>query len=102
MTQDEIHYLPPKLPVKGIIGGAGSYAAIGARLFRKPRFSHLVGWIIHVGSDFPPDLLKQIKSWETDVNLIETNDRLTTRAWNKYGVDERRGNVNACLLRQIK
>ena len=92
---DEIHFQPPRPPVYEIIGGAGSYAAIGARITQRPGFKHLVSWTIHVGHDFPVKLIKQINDWDTAVNWIVTKDRLTTRGWNKYGPDDYRGNIDA-------
>ncbi|KAA6407086.1 MAG: hypothetical protein FRX48_09152 [Lasallia pustulata] len=88
---DEIHFPPPQPPVFNIIGGAGSYSALGARLFSPPPLSSKVGWVVHAGADFPEPLRKSIMSWNTSCALIETPDRLTTRGFNKYGHDEFRG-----------
>ncbi|KAI0393840.1 Ribokinase-like protein [Xylariaceae sp. FL0594] len=84
---DEIEFIPPTPPVKDILGGAGTYSALGARLFSPPPFSTSVGWIVDKGSDFPPELDTLIASWGTSVLMRETPDRLTTRGWNGY--DER-------------
>lgn len=84
---DEIEYLPPKPPIKGIIGGAGTYSALGARLFSPaPLASGRVGWIVDRGADFPDAMAAQISSWQTGVLLRppEPADRLTTRGWNGY------------------
>jgi len=81
---DEIHYPPPQEPVYDIMGGAGTYAVLGYRFFAQaaPRE---IGWFVDVGNDFPPQLLEEIKSWETGV-IIRTNQaRQTTRGWNFYG-----------------
>ncbi|KAI1434536.1 Ribokinase-like protein [Xylaria sp. CBS 124048] len=87
---DEIHYLPPTPPVKDVLGGAGTYSALGARLFSPPPRSESVGWIVDKGTDFPPALEASILSWGTSVLLRETPDRLTTRAWNGYDDRENR------------
>ncbi|RFU24620.1 hypothetical protein B7463_g11716, partial [Scytalidium lignicola] len=87
---DEIHYLPPKPPVYDILGGAGSYAALGARIFSPPPQSRSISWIIDKGSDFPEDLLNQVNSWETSCVIRSTPDRLTTRGWNGYDSNENR------------
>ncbi|KAF1976493.1 Ribokinase-like protein [Bimuria novae-zelandiae CBS 107.79] len=87
---DEIEFAPPKPPVKDIVGGAGSYSALGARIFSPPPRSKQVGWIVDCGSDFPPNLRDYIASWETGVLMRETPDRLTTRGWNGYGENEHR------------
>ncbi|XXG94255.1 hypothetical protein Hte_000509 [Hypoxylon texense] len=87
---DEIEYLPPTPPVKDILGGAGSYSALGARLFSPPPLSRSVGWIIDKGSDFPAALEDLIASWETSVLIRPTPDRLTTRGWNGYDEHQNR------------
>jgi hypothetical protein len=88
---DEIHFPPPTPPVTNILGGAGSYSALGARLFSPPPTSKSVGWIVDCGSDFPAELRECIASWETGVVVRETPGRLTTRGWNGYGEGEVRG-----------
>ncbi|EAT87060.1 hypothetical protein HBI56_140060 [Parastagonospora nodorum] len=87
---DEIEFPPPKPPVKDIVGGAGAYSALGARLFSPPPKSKSVGWIVDCGSDFPPELRDFIAKWQTGVVMRETPDRLTTRGWNGYGANEHR------------
>ena len=87
---DEIHHPPPKPPDKDVMGGGGLYTALGARLFRPPPSSSKVGWIIHEGHDFPPELKQLIQSWRTSCLFISTPDRPTTRARNTYGPGEHR------------
>ncbi|KAH9826078.1 pfkB family carbohydrate kinase [Teratosphaeria destructans] len=87
-------YPPPtaadQTPKTDIIGGAGTYSAIGARLFSPPPHqSKSIGWIVDKGTDFPPDLLDLIASWQTGA-LIRPRDALTTRGWNGYGENEHR------------
>lgn len=83
--QDEIEYPPPRPPQKDILGGAGSYSALGARLFSPaPVQSKTVGWLVDQGSDFPPAITSLIDSWETSALLRLDPDRLTTRGWNGY------------------
>lgn len=87
-SQDEIEYPPPRPPQKDILGGAGSYSALGARLFSPaPLTSKTVGWIVDQGSDFPPAITSLIDSWGTSALLRHDTSRLTTRGWNGY-VDE--------------
>ncbi|KAB5535248.1 hypothetical protein GE09DRAFT_1143170, partial [Coniochaeta sp. 2T2.1] len=82
---DEIEYPPPRPSLRDIIGGAGTYSALGARLFSpSPTLSRKVGWIVDQGSDFPPSITSLITSWDTGVLLRSTPDRLTTRGWNGY------------------
>ncbi|KAI0447810.1 Ribokinase-like protein [Xylaria telfairii] len=87
---DDIEYLAPTPPVKDILGGAGTYSALGARLLSPPPRSGSVGWIVDKGSDFPPDLETLIESWGTSVLLRETPERLTTRGWNGYDEHQNR------------
>lgn len=88
---DDIHFPAPRPPVVGIIGGAGSWAALGARLFRQPPSAELVGWVIHAGSDFPSQLENEIISWSTSGDIIRTPERLTTRGLNTYVNSDHRG-----------
>ncbi|OAG19287.1 Ribokinase-like protein [Alternaria alternata] len=88
---DEIEFPPPKPTVKDIVGGAGSYSALGARIFSPPPQSESVGWIVDCGSDFPPELRDFIAQWRTGVLVRKTPERLTTRGWNGYtGENEHR------------
>lgn len=88
---DDIEYLPPRPPVRDILGGAGAYAALGARLFSPaPRLSRTVGWIVDQGSDFPAAMGRQIDAWQSAVVLRQDDARLTTRGWNGYDVAEKR------------
>ncbi|WPG97862.1 Ribokinase-like protein [Acrodontium crateriforme] len=86
-------YPPPtaadQTPQKDIIGGAGTYSAIGARLFSPPPKSKSVGWIVDTGTDFPADVHETITSWQTGV-LMRPRDALTTRGWNGYGENDHR------------
>ncbi|KAF2999020.1 hypothetical protein E8E13_008136 [Curvularia kusanoi] len=87
---DEIEFPPPKPPATDIVGGAGSYSALGARIFSPPPQSKSVGWIVDCGSDFPDELRDFIASWESGAVIRETPHRLTTRGWNGYGENEHR------------
>ena len=81
---------PNQAPQKDIIGGAGTYSAVGARLFSPaPALSKSVGWIVDAGPDFPADLRETIASWQTSV-LMRPRDGLTTRGWNGYGANDHR------------
>ncbi|KAL2138467.1 hypothetical protein VTI28DRAFT_6744 [Corynascus sepedonium] len=81
---DEIEFLPPKPPAHDVLGGAGSYSALGARLFSPPPSSKTVGWIVDQGSDFPPSVTSLIDSWQTSALFRHDPSRLTTRGWNGY------------------
>ncbi|KAI1921277.1 hypothetical protein LOZ12_001206 [Ophidiomyces ophidiicola] len=90
MDADDIEFEAPTPPVTGVIGGAGSYAAVGARMVAGQEHSNTVGWIVDCGSDFPGTIKETILSWNTHCIFREDHSRLTTRGWNGYGPDEKR------------
>ncbi|KAK4134163.1 Ribokinase-like protein [Trichocladium antarcticum] len=81
---DEIEFPPPRAPVHDIPGGAGTFAALGARLLSPPPLSRTVGWIVDRGSDFPPAITSLLTTWQTSAHLRTDPTRLTTRGWNGY------------------
>ncbi|KAL8870498.1 MAG: hypothetical protein Q9174_003475 [Haloplaca sp. 1 TL-2023] len=81
---DEIHHPPPKGSDLEVMGGAGLYAALGARLFRPDPASSRVGWVVHQGYDFPTSAQQAIDAWHTHCKFIHTPHRQTTRAYNRY------------------
>lgn len=87
---DEIHFLPPRAPATNVIGGAGPYAAVGARLFSPPPSSGSVGWIVDEGCDFPSEIRQTVRSWDTSCLFRRSAERATTKAWNGYGIDQQR------------
>ncbi|PGH11526.1 hypothetical protein AJ80_07092 [Polytolypa hystricis UAMH7299] len=87
---DEIEFEEPEPSVNDIMGGAGSYAVVGARMVAGQEHSRSVGWIVNVGSDFPESIRETITSWNTHCLFRENMDRLTTRGWNGYGPNEKR------------
>jgi sugar/nucleoside kinase (ribokinase family) len=93
LTQPDDIYPPPSAPDQtpqiNIMGGAGTFSAIGARLFSPPPRSKSVGWIIDAGTDFPDELRNLVSSWNTGV-LIQPRNALTTRGWNGYGENDHR------------
>lgn len=88
---DDIDFEGTRPNVKNILGGAASFAVVGARLVAGKKHSQAVSWIVDVGSDFPPEVLQLLKSWDTGCVFREDHSRLTTRAWNGYGLNEKRG-----------
>ncbi|KAI5850880.1 Ribokinase-like protein [Tricharina praecox] len=83
---DQIHFGPAsaRKVVDDIIGGAGTYAILGARLFSPPPQSRRIGWIVDAGRDFPPSLLAPLTALDTHLILRRSTSRLTTRGWNSY------------------
>lgn len=88
---DDIDFGGCRPGVKNIIGGAGSFAVVGARLVAGSAHAQSVSWIVDVGSDFMLETLAVIKSWDTNCVIREDHGRLTTRAWNGYHPNEKRG-----------
>ena len=93
---DDIFYPIPRLPSLNVLGGAGSYAVLGARIVCGPKRSSDIGWTVHKGSDFPESVKRQIDTWQTSCIFIETPVRLTTRALNVYRQNEIRGRLVSC------
>ncbi|GLA95401.1 hypothetical protein AtubIFM57143_002409 [Aspergillus tubingensis] len=87
---DDIDFDGTRPNIKNVLGGAASFAVVGARLVTGREHSQAVSWIVDVGSDFPPDVLDLLKSWDTNCVFREDQSRLTTRAWNGYGPNEKR------------
>lgn len=88
---DEIEYINGRAAEQKIIGGAGTYAALGARLAAGASNAQYVSWIVDMGSDFPPEFKALIESWRTSCTFRLDMNRLTTTAWNGYGPNEYRG-----------
>ncbi|KAI5955779.1 MAK32 [Candida jiufengensis] len=81
---DENRYIDPPAPSQtDIIGGAGTYAIIGARIVTELNKAHLISGIIDKGTDFPTSVLEELKSWSTGI-IYRKSDRLTTRGCNIY------------------
>ncbi|CAG8907879.1 unnamed protein product [Penicillium egyptiacum] len=87
---DDIDFGDSRPGVKNILGGAASFAVVGARLVSGSKYARSVSWIVDVGSDFPAETFDVIKSWNTACVFREDPSRLTTRAWNGYHPDEKR------------
>lgn len=91
---DEIEWQTPNPPTPktNLIGGAGTYAVLGARLAVSPshHLSRTVSWIVDIGSDFPSEVKSTIDAWNTNCVFRHDPHRLTTRAWNGYGANELR------------
>ncbi|KAI9038817.1 PfkB family carbohydrate kinase [Aspergillus affinis] len=87
---DDIEFGGIRPDVKNVLGGAASFAVVGARLVAGKDHARSVSWIVDVGSDFPQEVLDTINAWDTDCMIREDPTRLTTRAWNGYGHNEQR------------
>jgi sugar/nucleoside kinase (ribokinase family) len=90
---DEIHPSPtsPDQTIhRDILGGAGSYSALGARLLSSTlQEAESIGWTIDVGTDFPAEIRSTIDSWGTTAVFRDRpHGELTTRGWNGYSGNE--------------
>ena len=86
---------PPKLLYSNVLGGAGIYAALGARIFRGEDLNEengckSVGVIVHEGCDFPVDAKAELESWHMSSVFVKTPQR-TTRGKNVYSKGGVRG-----------
>uniref|UniRef100_A0A060T3R4 ARAD1A18172p n=1 Tax=Blastobotrys adeninivorans TaxID=409370 RepID=A0A060T3R4_BLAAD len=87
---DEIHFGDGRESVNDIIGGAGTYTVLGARVFLKGRDSRRAAFIVDVGSDFPQPVMDQLNQYNFGTVFRTDKSRLTTRGWNMYGDNENR------------
>ena len=71
-------------PLHDILGGAGTYATVGARLFCHGDASTRIGFVVHAGNELSQKLRDEIASWKTGTHIIETPNRKTTRGKNVY------------------
>ncbi|KZS97999.1 Ribokinase-like protein [Sistotremastrum niveocremeum HHB9708] len=69
------------------IGGGGTYAAIGARIWLP---AHEIGMIVDRGNDFPEDVQRQLDAYGSEMWHFRDNaNRGTTRAVNIYRGEHR-------------
>ncbi|OAX40659.1 Ribokinase-like protein [Rhizopogon vinicolor AM-OR11-026] len=69
-------------PTGQTIGGGGTYATIGARIWLPP---DTLGMIIDRGNDFPQEIEKKLLTYGPDVwHFRDQSDRCTTRGMNSY------------------
>lgn len=67
-----------------IIGGGALYAIVGGRIASGPVLGSRISGIIDKGTDFPPAVEAEIRSWGAGPVFRENPDRLTTRGANVY------------------
>ncbi|KAJ5682454.1 hypothetical protein N7462_005619 [Penicillium macrosclerotiorum] len=80
---DEVHF-PERTALYNILGGSGTYATLGARLFLPPPISHSLGWMLHVGHDFPRSAEELLESWSTTLMIARQADQKSTRGLLEY------------------
>ncbi|KAG7097280.1 hypothetical protein E1B28_004645 [Marasmius oreades] len=83
-------------PSKSEIGGGGTYAVVGARVWLPPG---QVGMIVDRGPDFPPSMQKTLEDYGQDMWLFrDRTDTETTRALNSYRGEHRRSSISFVVL----
>ncbi|KAJ5490798.1 hypothetical protein N7539_002365 [Penicillium diatomitis] len=80
---DEIR-VPDKKPLTNVLGGSGTYATLGARLFLPPPSNSSLGWMINVGSDFPKAVKHELERWDATLVIREDLERPSTRGLLEY------------------
>ncbi|KAL3477739.1 Ribokinase-like protein [Aspergillus californicus] len=80
---DEIRF-PNRNPLTDVLGGSGAYAALGARLFLPTLASSALGWLLHIGNDFPEPTQELIKSWDATLITEKESSKPSTRGLLEY------------------
>ena len=101
VTIDDLVFSYTNQERNNLLGGAGTFAVLGARFVAGPQRAQRIGWVVHEGNDFPPDAKAEIESWNLYTKFILTPDRRTTRARNRYEGEERIFNFETPKL-QVK
>ena len=96
LSDDIYQKSPPKTLLSNVLGGAGVYAALGARIFREEdlhgkKGCKAVGMVVHEGRDFPVDAKAEIESWHLSSLFFKSPHPLTTRGKNTYSQGGVRG-----------
>ncbi|KAB8261297.1 putative PfkB family kinase [Aspergillus pseudonomiae] len=80
---DEIR-LPNRKALTDILGGSGAYATLGARLFLPHPQSNSLGWMVHVGNDFPKPIEDRLQSWDVTLVIERESNQASTRGLLEY------------------
>lgn len=86
---DDIIY-PDGRRETGKIGGAGTYATVGAGLVSTRQERPRMGFVVDKGSDFPVECEQQLKQYNLGILWRDTPERKTTRALNVFGLMQER------------
>lgn len=85
---DELHYESKSL--SNIIGGAGTFAALGAGLHLAYKDRFKCGFILDEGYDFPPETHEEMMAWGLGIMVRKDVNRQTTVGWNQFVNNETR------------
>jgi hypothetical protein len=100
---DEIRF-PNQEPLINVVGGSGAYgrfpcgplldiysrhwqdvATLGARLFLPIPLSRSLGWLLHIGNDFPESTIRYLTNkWDTTLITDKETDKPSTRGLLEY------------------
>ncbi|KAL4971293.1 Ribokinase-like protein [Aspergillus desertorum] len=83
LVLDEIHF-PDRQPLTDVLGGSGAYASLGARLFLPPPMARSLGWMLHVGDDFPEPTRRFLESWGATLIVVKESGKPSTRGLLEY------------------
>ncbi|KAG2415721.1 hypothetical protein HFD88_006912 [Aspergillus terreus] len=75
---DEIRF-SHREPLNNVVGGSGAYATLGARLFLPGALSSHIGWMLHIGNDFPKSIQARLESWNTMLRVEKESNKPSTR-----------------------
>jgi hypothetical protein len=77
--------MPNKTPLKDVVGGSGSFATLGSRLFaRKPAS---VGCLLIAGPDLPTEVEFQFRGWGITVITQKREGAFSSRGLLEYEDD---------------
>lgn len=85
---DEIH--TSERSYTNIIGGAGTFAALGAGVLVSKKERRKVGFLCDEGFDFPASVSEELYQWGLGIVSRKDQFRVTTKAWNKFVNDDER------------
>ncbi|RDW81151.1 putative plasma membrane antiporter [Aspergillus mulundensis] len=80
---DDIRF-PGHVPLTDVLGGSGAYATLGARLFLPPPLSNSLGWMLHIGNDFPEPTRCFLESWDATLRVEKELAKPSTRGLLEY------------------
>lgn len=59
-------------------------ASLGSRLFLPESLSHSLGWMVHVGGDFPESVEDKLRGWNSTLVIQKETDSPSTRGLLEY------------------
>lgn len=87
---DEVRYQATNRAYSNVIGGAGTFAALGAGVHLPPAKRHAARFVLDKGSDFSADMENLINDWGLGVVWRQDDSRKTTHTLNTFVGNEER------------